>query len=413
MTRADANAEAHRRLCASAPVLVDVRPAGEVVPGFTPDLILTSGAPLPFAEYTGGQRDAIIGAAQFEGLASSREDAIASLEAGTIRVDGAHGYGCVGSLAGVYTASMPVFVVENPPFGNTAFCNFYEGKERRRLNYGCYDEGVHARLQHVNDVLGPVLAEAVRKAGGIELQPIIRRAVQMGDELHSRSAAATMIFTEALAVPLLDIAETNPAGVRALYEAFQGNDYHFLRLSMAACKAACDAAHGIAGSSVVTAMTFSCQGFAIRVSGLGDTWFRGPHAAATAKLFEGHSEDEITWMGGESIITETAGLGGFAQAAALPLQRYQGGTAQGMIDRNLELYDICVGEHTEYLIPLFDYRGTPTGIDVERVVATGVLPAMDVGIPGRDGGQIGAGFIRAPIECFSAAAAALGAQVDP
>jgi hypothetical protein len=406
--RAAANREAHRRLCASEPRLVDVRPAGEVVPGYEPNLILTSGAPLAFADYVGGQREAIIGAAQFEGLAASRDEAIAKLESGEIRVDGAHGYGCVGSLAGVYTASMPVFVVENPPFGNTAFCNFYEGKERRRLNYGCYDEGVHERLDHINRVLGPVVGAAVRAAGGIDLVPIMRKAVQMGDEMHSRSAAATMLFEEALAVPLLDLAADDLAGVKALYEAFQGNDYHFLRLSMAACKAACDAAHGVEGSTVVTAMTFSCQGFAIRVSGLGDTWFRGPHAQATAKLFQGHSEDEITWMGGESIITETAGLGGFAQAAALPLQRYQGGSAKAMIDRNLELYEITVGEHTEYPIPLFDYRGTPTGIDVEKVVATQILPAMDVGIPGRDGGQIGAGFIRAPIECFRDALAAAG-----
>jgi len=406
--RTSANLEAHRRLCASEPRLVDVRPAGEVVPGYEPNLILTSGAPLPFADYAGGQREAIIGAAQFEGLATTREEAIAKLESGDIRVDGAHGYGCVGSLAGVYTASMPVFVVRNPAYGNTAFCNFYEGKERRRLNYGCYDEGVHERLDHINRVLGPVVGAAVRAAGGIELVPIMRKAVQMGDEMHSRSAAATMLFEEAPAVPLLDLAADDLAGVKALYEAFQGNDYHFLRLSMAACKAACDAAHGVEGSTVVTAMTFSCQGFAIRVSGLGDTWFRGPHAVATAKLFQGHSEDEITWMGGESIITETAGLGGFAQAAALPLQRYQGGTAKAMIDRNLELYEICVGEHSEYRIPLFDYRGTPTGIDVEKVVATEILPAMDVGIPGRDGGQIGAGFIRAPMECFRDALAAAG-----
>lgn len=401
-----ANAEALRRLCESEPVLVDVRPAGEVVPGFEPNLILTSGAPLEFAEYVGGQREAIIGAAQFEGLAGSREEAIGRLQSGAIRVDGCHDYGCVGSLAGVYTASMPVFVVENPPFGNAAFCNFYEGKERRRLNYGCYDEGVHARLLHVNDVLGPALGEAVRSRGGVELGPIMRRAIQMGDELHSRSAAATLLFEEALALPLLGLARRNEDGVRALYEAFDGNDYHFLRLSMAACKAACDAAHGVEASSVVTAMTFSCRGFAIRVSGLGRTWYRGPHATVQAKLFEGHAEDEITWMGGESIITETAGLGGFAQAAALPLQRYQGGSAQALIDRNRELYDITVGEHTRYLVPLFDYRGTPTGIDVLKVLETGITPAMDVGIPGRDGGQIGAGFIRAPIECFEAAALA-------
>ena len=406
--RAAANLEAHRRLCASEPRLVDVRPAGEVIPGYEPNLILTSGAPLPFAEYTGGQREAIIGAAQFEGLAATRDEAIAQLEAGEIRVDGAHGYGCVGSLAGVYTASMPVFVVENPPFGNTAFCNFYEGKERRRLNYGCYDEGVHERLDHINRVLGPVVGAAVRAAGGIELVPIMRKAVQMGDELHSRSAAATMLFEEALAVPLLDLAADDLAGVKALYEAFQGNDYHFLRLSMAACKAACDAAHGVEGSTVVTAMTFSCQGFAIRVSGLGDTWFRGPHAVATAKLFQGHSEDEITWMGGESIITETAGLGGFAQAAALPLQRYQGGGPAEMVANTEQMYDITVGEHPVYRIPALAFRGVPTGIDILRVVATGIRPILDVGVAGRDGGQIGAGFIRAPMECFRDALAAAG-----
>ena len=244
---AAANAEALRRLCTSEPVLVDVRPAGEVVPGFERDLILTSGAPLAFADYEGGQREAIIGAAQFEGLAADRDEAIARLESGAIRVDGCHGYGCVGSLAGVYTASMPVFVVQNPAYGNTAFCNFYEGKERRRLNYGCYDEGVHERLLHVNEVLGPVVGEAVRRAGGVKLRPIIRRALQMGDELHSRSAAATMLFEEQLALPLLEPrAPTRPA-CRALYEAFAGNDYHFLRLSMAASKAACDAAHGVEG----------------------------------------------------------------------------------------------------------------------------------------------------------------------
>ena len=408
--RAAANAEAVRRLSAVDPVLVDVRPAGEVVPGFAPNLILTSGAPLPFARYHGGQREAIVGAAQFEGLAASRDEAIAGLESGAIRVDGCHDYGCVGSLAGVYTASMPVFVVEDRASGGTAYCNFYEGKERRRLNYGCYDEGVHARLLHVNEVLGPVLGEAVRRRGGIELGPIMRRAVQMGDELHSRSAAATLLFEEQLALPLLELARDDEASVRALYEAFEGNDYHFLRLSMAACKAACDAAHGVEGSSVVTALTFSCEGFSIRVSGLGSEWFRGPHATITAKLFEGHGEDEITWMGGESPITETAGLGGFAQAAALALQRYQGGTAGAMIERNRELYEICAGEHERYLIPLFDYRGTPTGIDVLRVLETGILPAMDVGIPGRDGGQIGAGFIRAPRECFELAGAAFAAR---
>ena len=164
------------------------------------------------------------------------------------------------------------------------------------------------------------------------------------------------------------------------------------------------------GPAWVTAMAFNCRGFALRVSGLGDDWFTGPHADVQAKLFEGHSEDEITWMGGESIIAETIGLGGFAQACAFPLQQYQGGSAEAMVARNLELYDITIGENPDYHIPFLGYRGTPTGIDLFRVLETGITPAMDIGVAGKDGGQIGAGVVRAPMPCFEKAAAAYEAR---
>jgi hypothetical protein len=153
-------------------------------------------------------------------------------------------------------------------------------------------------------------------------------------------------------------------------------------------------------------MAFNCRGFAIRVSGLGDTWFKGPHAQVEAKLFEGHSEDEITWMGGESIIAETIGLGGFAQASAPSLQAYQGGSYETMIARNKELYAITVGENPDYLVPALGFRGTPTGIDIFKVVESKVLPVLDVGIAGKGGGQIGAGVVRPPLACFETAAEA-------
>jgi hypothetical protein len=184
------------------------------------------------------------------------------------------------------------------------------------------------------------------------------------------------------------------------------DQYFFLRLSMAAAKATADAARGVEGSSVVTAMAFNCRGFAIRVSGLGDTWFKGPHAQVEAKLFEGHSVDEITWMGGESIIAETIGLGGFAQASAPSLQAYQGGSYETMIARNNELYAITVGENPDYLVPALGFRGTPTGIDIFKVVESKVLPVLDVGIAGKGGGQIGAGVVRPPLACFETAAEA-------
>jgi len=413
-----ANRVAAERMTAADPVLVDLRPAIEVVPGMTAETILTSGAPMPWERYTGGQRNAVIGGALFEGLATDPEDADAKLRDGRIVLGACHDHGCVGSLAGIYTASMPVFVVENRAHGNVAFCNSFEGASRKRLNYGVYDADVHASLVFLQDVAAPVLAEALRATdGGIPLRPIIRRALNMGDELHSRNAAATLLLTRELLAPLLGVSRERPAETRDVVEFMVGNDYFFLRLSMAASKAAADAARDVEGSSVVTAMTFSCQEFAIRVSGLGDEWFRGELPTIEAKLFDGHTADEIEFMGGESIINETVGLGGFAQAAAFPLQDFQGGSPDEMVANTLAMYEITVAEHPVYRIPALSFRGTPTGIDVRKVVATGVRPIMDVGVAGREGGQIGAGLMRAPIACFAAAAQAFadrhGAEPAP
>jgi Protein of unknown function (DUF1116) len=412
--RTAANEEALRRLCEADPVLVDVVAAGSVVPGMARETILTSGAPLPWDEYRGGQRRAIVAAALFEGLASTTDEAEAKLADGEIIVEPTHPHCCVGSVAGIYTASMPVFVVENRGRGNTAFCNLYEGESRKRLNYGVYGDEVRDGLLLLERVIGPVLGAAVRRAGGIELKPIVRRALHMGDELHSRNTAATMLFARALTPQLLELAlegEVDADDLRRTIAFVHGSDYFFLRLSMAAAKAAADGAHGVNGSSLVTAMTISCRDFAIRVSGLGDRWFRGPHAVTEAKLFDPFTEDDIEWVGGESHITETVGLGGFAQAAAFALQAYQGGSPREMALMNELMYEITLGEHPDYQIPFFGYRGTPVGIDVERVLETGVVPVIDGGLAGRNGvGQIGAGILRAPIECFEAAHAAYVAR---
>ena len=408
--RDTANQQAFARLCAADPVLTDIRPAIEVLPGMTRETVLTSGPAMAWEDYEGGQRDAVIGGVLFEGLAADREEAVQKLARGDIRVDGCHDFGCVGSLAGIYTASMPVFVVENRAHGNVGYCNMYEGTNPRRLNYGVYDEGVRERLLFVQDVVAPVIAEAVRLSDGIPLKPIMRRGLHMGDELHSRNTAASLLFTRELFPYLLRIDPARRDLVEQTVQALTEDHYFFLRLTMAAAKCTADAAAGIEGASVVTAMAFNCRNFAIRVSGLGDEWFIGPHATVQAKLFDGHSEDEITWMGGESPIAETIGLGGFAQAAAFPLQQYQGGSAQAMVERNLEMYDIAIGENPDYRIPYLGYRGTPTGIDIMRVLETRTLPVMDIGIAGRDGGQIGAGVVRAPMECFERAAEAYRAR---
>jgi len=403
-----ANAETLQRLRAAEPVLTDIGTELDVVPEMTPETVLTSGAPLPWDEYFGGQRSGVIGGALYEGLARDAEEADALIHSGRIRLATCSQHGCVGSLAGIYTASMPVFVVENMEGGNRAFCNLFEGPSPARLNYGVYNEAVRESLGFIAEVVGPVLGEAVRRAGGIPLRPIIRRALHMGDELHSRNTAATLLFTRELFPALLDLAAEQGDRVRQTLEYLSSSDYFFLRLSMASSKATADAAHGVEGSSVVSAMTFNCRTFAIRVSGLGDAWFEAPMPPVEAKLFEGHTMDEVEYMGGESVINETVGLGGFAQSAAFPLQEYQGGSPERMVALNLEMYEIALGEHPEYRIPFLSFRGVPTGIDVFRVVATGIAPAMDIGVAGSGGGQIGAGVLRAPLACFEAAAAAYG-----
>jgi Protein of unknown function (DUF1116) len=402
--RESANAEAVDQICAAEPVLVDVQPAIEVVPGLTQETILTSGAELAWDDYSGGQRAGVLGGALFEGLATSIEEADRQIRNGAIRVRPCHEHGCVGSLAGIYTATMPVLVVRNSRTGNSGFCNLFEGLSPARLNYGVYNDDVRSNLLFLNRVIGPTLGEAVRLAGGIPLRPLIRRALHMGDELHSRNTAATLLFTRELFPALLELAAAQAERVRQTFQYLKSSDYFFLRLSMAASKVTADAAHGVAGSSVVTGMVFNCRDFAIRVSGLGDEWFRGPLPTKDgARLFEGHTDDEIEFMGGESTMNETVGLGGFAQAAAFALQDYQGGSAERMIEANRAMYEIALSEHPEFKIPYFGFRGVPVGIEIHRVTSTGTTPVLDIGIAGRHGGQIGAGSYRAPVEPFAAA----------
>jgi Protein of unknown function (DUF1116) len=405
--RESANAEALARMTGAEPVLVDVQPAGDVVPGMAPNVILTSGPPMPWDEYYGGQRSAVVSGALYEGLARDEADADARLRDGRIVLASTHDHGCVGSVAGIYTASMPVFVVHNTERGNDAYCNFYEGESRHRLNYGSYNDEVRRGLDFLRDELAPVLQDVIRRAGGVPLKPIIGRALRMGDELHSRNTAATTLFIRELTPQFLEYAvDTSSEQALTALRFFFASDYSFLRLSMAAAKAMADAARDVPGSSVVTAMTISCRNFAIRVSGLGDEWFLGPLPEVSCKLFDGFTDDDVQWIGGESHITETVGLGGFAQAAAFGLQAYQGGSAAEMVAMNTRMYDITVAEHPDFLIPYFGFRGTPVGIDVFKVTGSGIQPVIDGGLAGKGGGQIGAGILRAPLDCFTTAAKA-------
>jgi hypothetical protein len=406
-----ANREALRRLGAAQPVLVDVRPALEVVPGMTPTTLLHAGPPLPWARMSGPVRGAVIGALLYERLAETPEEAERLAASGALTFEPCHHRAAVGPMAGITTARMPVLVVENRAGGNRSYATLNEGLGRA-LRYGAYGPDVIERLRWFEAVLGPALGEALRRAGGIDVRALIAQAVQMGDECHNRNRAASALLIKALAphVAALDL----PAAERERILAFAaGNEHFFLNVGMAACKAALDAAHGVPWSSLVTAMARNGTEFGIRVSGLGDRWFTGPSGMPVGLYFPGFSGEDANPDMGDSAITETAGLGAFAMAGAPAIVQFVGGTPADALGHTLRMYEITLGESEAYRLPALDFRGTPTGIDLRLVLQTGILPQINTGIAHRRAGigQIGAGLVNPPLACFETASRALAAAL--
>jgi hypothetical protein len=379
-----ANREAVARMLEARPRWVAVDVAGAAIPGMRPDLLLHSGPPLHWSDATGPMRGAMDGALRLEGRDSAD-------------LDPCHHHQAVGPMAGVISPGMPVVVVEDEVSGRRAYSNLNEGLGRV-LRYGANDEAVLDRLRWMAGHLGPDLARAL-EAGPIDLVGINQRALQMGDELHNRHRAATALLFRELALRGL-----STESLRFI----AANDYFYLNLVMAAAKVACDAASGVAGSSLVVAMARNGTEFGIRVSGLSD-WFTAP-ATVPVGLFGGsYTQADANPDIGDSAITETYGLGGFAMAAAPAITQVVGGTAATAREATLEMYEITLEENPNHQIPQLDFRGSPTGIDVRRVLETGIQPLINTGIAHREAGigQVGAGLVRAPLEPFLAAHQAL------
>ncbi|MBI2880378.1 MAG: DUF1116 domain-containing protein [Candidatus Tectomicrobia bacterium] len=402
-----ANEEVIQRFLDSQPVWVDVRKAIDVVPGMTPALILHSGPPIAWERMCFVQRESVIGAVLFEGLAKTPGEAEKRVAAGEIRLEPCHAHAAVGAMTGVTSASMAVVCVENRPFGTKGFCKVVE----RRLQFGVRTPEALDNLRWMAEELGPALGQAVRRLGGVELKPIIAQALHMGDECHNRNVAATALLLRTLAPELAEAA--GPRRSRRILQYFQEIDQAFLGLAMAAGKSMGDAAHGVRDSSVVTVMARNGVEFGVRVSGLGDRWFTGEAQVIDGAFLPGFSAADATRDIGDSTITETIGLGGMAMANALTASAIAGGKAEDAIRRVRENMEITAGRSRSFTLPVLDFEGTPVGIDVRRVVETGILPVLLTGIasnkPG--GGRIGGGVVQPPMEAFVRAVKALAEQV--
>jgi hypothetical protein len=367
------------------------------------NLLLHAGPPITWERASGPLQGAIIGALIFEGRARNEAEARALVERGEIELEPCHHHQTVGPMAGLTSPSMSVYIIENETHGNRAFSNLNEGYGKV-LRYGAFDEEVQHRLRWMEGVMAPVLRDAIEAGGGIDLKALLSEALHMGDEGHNRNKAGSILYLKALAPHIARVSKEGEVAAKVL-QVIGDNALSVLNPVMAACKAMADAAHGIEGSTIVTTMARNGTDFGIRVSGLGDRWFTAPAQIPQGLYFPGFSADDANADIGDSTITETAGIGGFAMAAAPAIVSFVSGTPQDALNATMEMYEITYREHTYFTIPVLGFRGTPTGIDLRKVIETGLTPRVNTGIAHKKPGigQIGAGLVRPPMEIFEQA----------
>jgi hypothetical protein len=406
-----ANRQAFERYLAAQPRLVGVGVARDMVPGITERTILHAGAPIEYGRMCGPMLGGIAGALVYEGWASDLEAAAELAASGAIAFDSCHHHAAVGPMAGVLSPSMPVWIVENPVHGNRSFSTLNEGLGKV-LRYGANSAEVLQRLKWFEDVLAPSLQAALEVTGPIELKPLMAQALHMGDEMHNRNVAATTLLFRKLATAMAGSA-AKPEHAAASLEFLAANDFSFLNVSMAACKAMLDAAHGVEGSSMVTAMARNGVEFGIRLSGTGRSWFTAPAPRVNGLYFPGYSIADAAPDLGDSAITETAGIGGFAMASALAIVKFVGGTPEEALAYTRDMAHITLGRNPAFTLPALNFAGTPAGIDARKVVDTGLEPIVNTGIAHKSPGvgQIGAGITRAPLPCFVKGIAELASRM--
>ncbi len=407
-----ANAEAFRRLKTGQPVLKGVRPAHECIPGLTKTTINHAGPPVRWEDMCGPMRGAYTAALKYEGLAQSDAEAEKLMASGKITYGPNHAHGAVGPMTGMISYSMPLFVVENETYGNRAYCTINEGIGQV-MRFGANGPEVVNRLHWLEKTLAPALDAAIAATGGVNLKNIMAQSLAMGDEMHQRNVAASLGFYKAICGELAGVISGNPEGPAIVEFVAKKNEQFFLNLAMAACKAMADPARDIPYSTVITAMSRNGVEFGINVSGLGGQWFTAPCLKPKALYFPGFSEEDANPDMGDSAIVECLGIGGFAMGSAPAVVRFVGaGGLEDAVRYTEEMARITVGSNADMPMPTMDFAGVPLGIDIRRVVSTGVLPVINTGVAHRMPGigQVGAGIVTPPMAIIELALRAYAAK---
>jgi succinyl-CoA synthetase alpha subunit len=386
------------------PFLTDVVAAKNVIPELNEvqKTLLHAGPPITWEAMTGPMKGSVVGAAIFEGWAESEKEVLALVEAGEIRFIPCHHVHAVGPMGGITSANMPVFVVENRLDGSKGYCTMNEGIGKV-LRFGAFSQEVVNRLNWMKDVLGPTLSGALKQSeNGLNLSVLIARSITMGDEFHQRNFAASLNFLREVA-PLIVCLEMDEKDKQEVMKFLADTDQFFLNIMMAAGKAIVDCARKEAKGTIVTTLTRNGVDFGVRIAETQDQWFTAPVNLPKGLYFTGFSEEDGNPDMGDSAITETVGVGGMAMVAAPGVTRFVGaGGFQDALSISNEMAEICVGQNPAWTIPTWDFRGTCLGIDIRKVVETGITPLINTGIAHKEAGigQIGAGTVRAPLACF-------------
>lgn len=413
----EANAAVIERLKAARPHWVDVKTASEVIPELREGrTLLHAGPPIAWERMTGPMQGAVIGAAKLEGWAQTDEEATELAAAGGIRFIPCHDVNAVGPMGGITSASMPVIVMENKVHGNFSYCNLNEGIGKV-MRFGAYDEEVLARHRWMIRALGPVLSAALRTMpDGIDVTTLIAQAVTMGDEFHQRNIAASALLLRSLAVAVMKCGRPLEE-CQEVADFLARTDQFFLNVMMAYCKCVMDAGAVVGEGTIVTCMTRNGRDFGVRVAGTGKQWFTAPVNTPVGLFFTGYTQDDANPDIGDSAITETYGVGGASMVAAPGVTRFVGaGGFQDALRISDEMQEIYADSNPMLLIPGWDFQGAPMGLDIRRVVETGITPVINTGIAHKEAGigQVGAGTVRAPLDCFvkafEAAAEKLGLE---
>lgn len=408
-----ANEEAVTRIIQSKPVLVGYEKAIDVIPNMTKKTVIHAGPPIAYADMCGPMQGAIQGALVFEELASTLEEADSLARSGEITFSPCHEHDTVGSMAGVTSASMFVHVIKNETYGNVAFTNLSE-QLAKVLRFGANDQTVVDRLIWMRDVMGPMLRDAMKlNPGGIDLRLMLAQALHMGDECHNRNVAGTTLLIQAL-TPYIVQTDYTREQMKEVFDFVGSSDYFSGPTWMGMAKCALDAGHNVENSTIVTTMCRNGVEFGIRVNGIGgNQWFTGPAQQVIGPMFAGYTQKDAGLDMGDSAITETYGFGGFAMAAAPAIVPLVGGTVAEALNYSREMNEITTENNPNVTIPVLDFMGTPTGIDVLKVMETGMLPIINTAIAHKNPGigMIGAGLTHPPVNVFSEALQALAEKI--